>query len=104
MKQFGVKVIPGRGCRVVKGDLSDCLLINPDLSRVRKLPPEFWKVVNGQVLPMEVAKQAEVLDGCYPERVVKRSLDRNKWYWAGWGFITGVGLMTTLWILDLWLL
>lgn len=33
-------------------------VIDPDLSKVRKIPPHHWKLYRGQVLPMDMVSRA----------------------------------------------
>ena len=63
MKQFAV-VFTENNARTIKGDIdsidpSHVVILNPDLSKVRRIPPHFWMLENGEIVPMNPVQKKE---------------------------------------------
>jgi hypothetical protein len=54
--QNNARIIMGGGMGAV--GQSDKVVSNPDLSAVRGIPPQYWKIVSGKVVPMSIPERA----------------------------------------------
>lgn len=55
--KYGARILVNPGDAY---DNSQDTIINPDLTEVKGLPPHYWKLVDGKVLPKTIIEQEEI--------------------------------------------
>lgn len=66
MEDTTVIVFTPNNCRILKNPENLNIYqhmsnahINPDLSAVKKIPPHFWKVIEGKIVPMTLVEMSQ---------------------------------------------